>query len=572
MPSSEPPSGLRTTTRPTESQATPTDLSRLEPGGAPATRPVVHRARGIALRAAVIAAIGGLLWWWGRPVAAAIVVGIGVVLSIASALSPRFAAGVEVVMRAVTHGVGRALTFLLLGVVELLVMAPVWLIAKLTRRNPLALGWSATEATVWRPGPADSKRKLHRRQFTDERAVRPAKNLVFGRLAFPRTRAVIGLVVVLIALDLAVGAGIDAVQRARSKSDAQPQVVLPLPDSPTRAGEPWATELNAELSAQLLDAQYDPFLGWTLPDFDGKYVHITDGVRRSYQQSTLDSTDPIEIFFFGGSAMWGMYQRDGHTIPSEIARLAEADGIPVEVVNYGTGAWVNWQELLLFEQLVAEGIRPDLAVFYDGVNELNSQFRNGPYLDPTHIQASVIAGTIEGAESLDARILESWADTSAVNRIVRGLRRILTGGSVSPPPDTSAFSLGAQGADADQAGTNAAAVLGKGIDLAERLGQSYGIDTTFFWQPSLYSKQPGIGDAEATGRWGEDPGAWRVATQRARANLPDSVIDLSDALDLTDPIMYDYVHTNELGAAAVAAAIYADLKPTLLELARGRSG
>ncbi|HZJ26722.1 MAG TPA: SGNH/GDSL hydrolase family protein [Acidimicrobiia bacterium] len=572
--------GLATTTRPPGGTDRDTDLSRLGPGGAPSARRRTARAAGIALRAVVIFAIGGLLWWWGRPLAAEIVVAIGVIVSVASAMSERFATGVETVMRTVAHVVGRVLTFVLLGLLEILIMLPVWLMAKLTRSDPLSLGWSANDSTMWRPGPVSSARQLYRRQFTDERAVRARKHLHYGRLAFPRTRAVLGLVVVLIALDLAVGAGIDAIQRTRSNPTAQQAVVLPLPDSPTREGEPWATKLNAELSAQLRDLQYDPFLGWTLPDYHGEYVNMTDGVRRSYQSSAIESTDPITIAFFGGSAMWGMYQRDEHTIPSEIARLAESDGIPVEVVNYGAGAYVNWQELQLFEQLVAAGARPDLAVFYDGVNELNSQFREGPYTDPTHLQADAMAHTLEvgkaaergeRAESLDARIRESWSDTSATNRIVRGLRRLVSGGAVTPPPDLSAFTLDAQGAQAEDVGTNAAAVLGKGVDVAERLAESYGFRTAFFWQPSLYSKQPGPGDDEARGRWGEDPEAWKVATQQARENLPGSVVDLGNALDVADPVMYDYVHTNELGAAYIAAAMYADLKPTLLELAQSRS-
>ena len=36
--------------------------------------------------------------------------------------------------------------------------------------------------------------------------------------------------------------------------------------------------------------------------------------------------------------------------------------------------------------------------------------------------------------------------------------------------------------------------------------------------------------------------------------------------DVNDPVMYDYVHTNERGAHIIAQAIYNQLKPTLLAL------
>ena len=108
-------------------------------------------------------------------------------------------------------------------------------------------------------------------------------------------------------------------------------------------------------------------------------MNVNDGIRRSYEPAA--SGDPVEVYFLGGSAMFGWFQRDEHTIPSEVARLAEADGIPVRVVNHATPAYVNWQESLKLQALVTSGHRPDVAVFYDGANELVSQFTQGPHTD-----------------------------------------------------------------------------------------------------------------------------------------------------------------------------------------------
>ena len=38
----------------------------------------------------------------------------------------------------------------------------------------------------------------------------------------------------------------------------------------------------------------------------------------------------------------------------------------------------------------------------------------------------------------------------------------------------------------------------------------------------------------------------------------------------SQPLMYDFVHTNELGARIVAQAMYRRLRPQLLEAARDR--
>ena len=51
--------------------------------------------------------------------------------------------------------------------------------------------------------------------------------------------------------------------------------------SPAGREEPWLEALGDEISAVWDRKPYDPFLGWTMPDFKGRYVHVEDGVRRS---------------------------------------------------------------------------------------------------------------------------------------------------------------------------------------------------------------------------------------------------------------------------------------------------
>ena len=106
-------------------------------------------------------------------------------------------------------------------------------------------------------------------------------------------------------------------------------------------------------------------------------------MRTSYQSQAPGKK--LSVWFFGGSALFGDGQRDDHTIPSEFARLAEADGIPVEVRNYGRPGVAMWQELQLFEQTVAAGQKPDLVVFYDGFNDLAWQMNLDLSAEPTNV-------------------------------------------------------------------------------------------------------------------------------------------------------------------------------------------
>jgi hypothetical protein len=118
-------------------------------------------------------------------------------------------------------------------------------------------------------------------------------------------------------------------------------------------------------------------------------------------------------------------------------------------------------------------------------------------------------------------------------------------------------------------GSNAASVYGRGVDVARRLADGYGIRAAFFWQPFLYSRQS---DEVPPGElWRTDPDAWRRATAIARSKLGPSVVDLGAALDsVKAPIMYDLIHTNELGARVMARALYERLTPTLRQLYRSK--
>ena len=90
----------------------------------------------------------------------------------------------------------------------------------------------------------------------------------------------------------------------------------------------------------------------------------------------------------------------------------------------------------------------------------------------------------------------------------------------------------------------------------------------FFWQPTAFSKRLVDGEDFALRAVATDPDAWREATRTARAGLPPETVDLSTVWDRTDkPVMYDFVHSNELGARVVAEAIYRRLKPQLEEAA-----
>lgn len=74
----------------------------------------------------------------------------------------------------------------------------------------------------------------------------------------------------------------------------------------------------------------DPVLGWRMASDAGRGpLNVVGGHRVSCQPSE----PTVTVWWFGGLTTFGLVQRDGHTIPSEVARLAERDGIRIRSVG-----------------------------------------------------------------------------------------------------------------------------------------------------------------------------------------------------------------------------------------------
>jgi len=106
----------------------------------------------------------------------------------------------------------------------------------------------------------------------------------------------------------------------------------------------------------------------------GRYVNVNPhGFRKSKNQGPWPpKTDKhFSIFFFGSSTSFGYGAPDSETISSHLQELFPKDGlkrVPV-VYNFGRGHYYSTPERILFEQLVAKGYVPDMAIFLDGLNE-----------------------------------------------------------------------------------------------------------------------------------------------------------------------------------------------------------
>jgi len=120
--------------------------------------------------------------------------------------------------------------------------------------------------------------------------------------------------------------------------------------------------------------EYASWIEFRNINFDGKYVNVNNSIRRSIPDQYLStgSTDTINVYFFGGSTMFGFNVSDKETIPSQFVELYKQrypSGPSIRVFNYATPTYYSYQELIQLSNLVFQGHRPDAVIFLDGVND-----------------------------------------------------------------------------------------------------------------------------------------------------------------------------------------------------------
>lgn len=119
---------------------------------------------------------------------------------------------------------------------------------------------------------------------------------------------------------------------------------------------------------------HEPWVEFRNKDFNGNYMNMQRSLRRSSPEAFYNpsSSDTIDIYFFGGSTMFGFNVLDYETIPSQFLQLYKKqfpNGKSIRVYNYGTPMYYSYQELILLSNLIYNNHHPDIAVFLDGIND-----------------------------------------------------------------------------------------------------------------------------------------------------------------------------------------------------------
>jgi hypothetical protein len=114
--------------------------------------------------------------------------------------------------------------------------------------------------------------------------------------------------------------------------------------------------------------RFTPFLEWRRREFRSETTNVSATGDRVVPPAGRPPADAPIVRFFGGSTIWGSGVDDAHTIPAIFARVHPG----LRVFNHGETGYNTRQNLERLVNLQVEGAHTDVAVFYEGFNDVAS--------------------------------------------------------------------------------------------------------------------------------------------------------------------------------------------------------
>jgi len=292
------------------------------------------------------------------------------------------------------------------------------------------------------------------------------------------------------------------------------------------AGSTWWSDARRAQHEVFSDADWSAYLGPTLPELRTPHTNVVDGRRVTWRPP---APPEATVWLFGGSTMFGLGQRDDHTVASALARAAWERGVALEVVNFGVHGDVHWMEQRRLRSALTGGAAPpDVAVFYDGWNDLYA-------MEDFNAQGRAAQYPYRGMA--DTVVLPDWDRLRRFTRFLNGT------GVGAPGPATTVLPPAALVDHALRQYRASVAETRRELEAAGIVGR-------FFLQPTRATR-----DRAVAGE-GVDSPEWRRQVATFNAGAPAGVVDLTAVFDdHRIPIYWDGGHTNEAGAQLVAEAM-----------------
>jgi lysophospholipase L1-like esterase len=360
------------------------------------------------------------------------------------------------------------------------------------------------------------------------------------------TLVIVNTIILFLLLELAAWFVIN-LRDAPSKPMINPRTFLPY-----YASQSWGKAYWQEFDTKLKN-RYSPWVIWQPEPYKGTFMNINqDGIR----VTPGAECDPgaYTIFFFGGSTAFGDGSPDWGTIPAYLqASLASIKQQPVCTKNFGAVGYVSTQELIELITQIQKGNKPDLVIFYDGVNEVYSAYQSGQAC--VHSDLSIIASEYNDGNIQPMEQVSTWLRDSFTFQLFQRLvhKYILK----SPLKLTTYQTMGVDP-------KNLASGIGKcylaNYNLVDTLAERYGFKYAFFWQPVIYEGKKPLTSDEKT-MFGNDPAmdelfvsAYPIIEQASTSHK--NLYYIADVFDEQVQLIWnDGMHVTPVGNQLIAQAM-----------------
>lgn len=290
-------------------------------------------------------------------------------------------------------------------------------------------------------------------------------------MASPKLRRVLTDICIVVTVTLTMAAGLEVTARlvsAARRSPAREQHTMA--EETIGLRQSWGRQHAAD-AAGALD-QYMPYVEFREREYASPTLNIDrEGRRRVPGSCERDSA--VTVLTFGGSTMFGAGVPDEYTIPAYLAADFNRQGHCVRIINYGSSWWQSSQSLVQLIEVIKHGMRPQVVIFYDGINEVNAVGFGGV---PGGIAPDAAAAL---RQAFEPDRMQAWARVAQSSVLVRTLGRMLFPVRHKAPDND--FSLpesevpGSAAAVADVYATN--------VRTVNALAREYGFAAHFFLQP-----------------------------------------------------------------------------------------
>ena len=384
----------------------------------------------------------------------------------------------------------------------------------------------------------------------------------------------------LVGLSVVVIIAVDVFGRVASAVDDRyfgPPIDHLLADDDLRAGLPAYDGVDYDPRALLEEVRksdrtvYEPYTVWKRRAYRGEYTTIDIvGSRRTVGNSA--SEDALQVWMFGGSAVWGVGAPDSETIPSHLAALLNGElGIDASVRNMGRRGYVSTQEVIYLMRELQAGRRPDIVVFYNGVNDA-AAVSLWPEFPGAHVSFDTVRDRFE-SNGQDGEL--GWF--ARTTGLYKASRIVIDRVEADPFERDGIIVYADQDTDSTP---NYRWLAERGLDLwlfnarvIDSLARDYDFMPLVAFQPGLWSTGKPLDPSEESliSSEMEYAGLKTIMTVRAEmaavlddrlsdAQSPAWVVNLNDLFsDTPVPVYIDYVHVtgrgNEIAAQRIATEL-----------------